>query len=134
MKNEIKEHLIKYCKSNSWGYTDEDLREVLEYADVIWEGLRDSHRWYDLVDVVVEIDGMIIGFQKGLVTGDYQDNKPVIDFDTVYEAEAYQVTTVGYRPKQEISGLYSYIETERLDKEHMKSINYNKESNEQKRT
>ena len=71
MNEEIKQHLIKYCKSKGWeDNSDKELMEVITDAKAVWEGQRDRHRWYTLIPTVVEIDGMFLMYDYCDVHGE----------------------------------------------------------------
>lgn len=100
MDEEIRAHLVAHCAANGYGAgaTDKDLAEFLFETDVVWEKETSRHRWWTSYFTVVEIDGMLIGFESAKTTGDQSPSDTGWEFDpkTVCRVEAKQVTTVVY--------------------------------------
>lgn len=71
MDSKVREHVLAYCKRKGYEVvTDSDIMEIVtEQREVFRENLG-SHRWYDDLFVVVELDGMFIGFSTFHTTGD----------------------------------------------------------------
>lgn len=98
MESYIREQLDKYCKANGWTSTDQDIIEVLAETDHIYEEKIKSHRWWDEVIRVVEIDGMFIGFEYAVSTGDASATELgyVFDIDRMWEMRPVTKTVVSY--------------------------------------
>ena len=62
--------LTEYCQKNGWDVDDDSLVEALQNGKVVHTGETDSHRWYDRIETVVEIDGTYIQFWNVHTTGD----------------------------------------------------------------
>lgn len=98
MNEKIKKHLIAYCQSKGWGTTDKDVEEVLLEAKEIYRETIGSHRWYDDLFKVVEVAGMLIGFDWYYATGDnsFKDMDLTLDTSSVCEVEKKQRTVDYY--------------------------------------
>ncbi|MCK5016255.1 MAG: hypothetical protein KAS32_04210 [Candidatus Peribacteraceae bacterium] len=105
MNEKIKEHLNKYCIKQGWGEleSDGDILETLQGVDVIYTGVTEEHRHWDDVFTVVEIDGMLIGYDNAHTTGDLTPNETGWEFDlnSVCEVEKETKTITIYKPKKE---------------------------------
>jgi len=102
INEKIKNHLIEYNKSNGWGTDDETLIETLLDSHVIAEEELTEHRWWIEYTHVVEIDGMIIGFDIAKTTGDMSAREAGWEFDpdTIVELEKYTETVTKFRVKR----------------------------------
>jgi hypothetical protein len=101
MNTKIKNHLLAYSESKGYGITDEDLMKIIvEAYPIVCEGKRDEHRWYDMIPTVVNINGMLLQYNRCSVKGeessvedciggykldDVIEVKPIIKPITVYE-------------------------------------------------
>ena len=71
MHDENKQKLIDYCVKEGWGYTDAELIEtVIECGKTVWTGEQERHRWYSMIPIVVEIEGMFISYDSCDVHGE----------------------------------------------------------------
>ena len=67
----VEEFLTKQCKEKGLEASKDLMIEIIEEADIVWEdSYLDSHRWYDLRDVVVELKGRYIKYAQYHMTGD----------------------------------------------------------------
>jgi hypothetical protein len=100
MNQKIREHLTNYCIKNGWETTDKDLLEVLTESREVFSEITGSHRWYDDKFVVVEVDGMLIGYDDFYTTGDNDasDMGLEYDIDSVCEVEKKQKMVDYYEP------------------------------------
>lgn len=107
MNEKIREHLTNHCLSN--GYVsnpseanDEILWEVLSESAPLYEESLGNSRWWENTFVVVEIDGMLIGYRGAKTTGDDSpwDVGWEWDLDHVCEVEkkVEVVEVVKYKP------------------------------------
>lgn len=102
MKEHIKNHLIAHNQKHGYPVTDEALIETLRDPKAVWKGGEEQHRWWACYTKVVEIDGMLIGFQDARSSGDMSAQERGWEFDpkSVFEAEAKEVTTTVYVEKK----------------------------------
>ena len=108
MNDKIKQHLINYCEKHKYDTDDGDLWEVLtECSKKVYEEKIDSRRWWDDYFTVVELDGMLIGFDTAKTTGDDSpwDKGWEWDLGTVCEVLRTEkiVTVIEYAPKSKVS-------------------------------
>ena len=91
MNEKIKEHLINACKKEGIDSPDDsELWEALtECGKEIHEESLGNSRWWENTFVVVELDGMLIGYYGAKTTGDDSpwDKGWEWDLDTVCEVE-----------------------------------------------
>lgn len=78
-----------------------DPYELLGESKPVYREERGAHRWWNDVFTVVEIEGRLIGFMNGQVTGDNSLDETGWRFnpDSVCEVEPYEETVTKYRPK-----------------------------------
>jgi len=100
MNEKVKAHLIAYCESKGWGTDDDTLMEVLSEAKELYRKTTGSHRWYDDLFKVVEVNGMAIGFDDFYMTGDNSRSDMDLNYDlsSVCEVEKKQKTIDYYEP------------------------------------
>lgn len=104
MNAKIKDHLTAYANANGYDTTDDGLMNILlDTYDYVFEEITGSHRWYEDKFVVVEIDGMLIGFDTFHTTGDnnWRDMDLEHDINSVCEVVKKEVTTTVYEPVKE---------------------------------
>lgn len=101
MNATIREHVIKYLVKIGEETTDDDIIEVITDSKEVWIGDADSHRWWDCCFKVVEVDGMLIGFDWATTTGDDSARDKGWEFDpeTICEVEEKQITKTIYSRK-----------------------------------
>lgn len=101
MNEKIKEHVRKYCEKKGWPTTDESIIETIITRKRVWSGNADVMRWWINWFSVVEIDGMLIGFNDALTTGDDSPSDKGWEFDpsSICEVVAKEVTTTIYERK-----------------------------------
>lgn len=95
MNDKIKNHLIEYNRKNGWACeTDKDLEETLMESRIIYKEITGEHRWYEDEFRVVDVDGMLIGYNWYHTTGDMTPREMDLDFDlnSVCEVERKQKT------------------------------------------
>lgn len=87
--NKLREIVAKYCKEDVSEITDNDIIEVItECTREVWtDSYIDQHRWYSLQDVVVELEGNYIAYQKYIIQGDMG----MRDMDLEYSVNDFQV-------------------------------------------
>lgn len=98
MNEKIKAHLTAYAKSKGWGTDDDTLMEILSEASDVFSEIVGSHRWYEDKFRVVNVDGMLIGFNDFHMTGDSSRSDMGLEFDltSVCEVEKKQKTVDYY--------------------------------------
>lgn len=87
-------------EKHEYGTTDDDIKELLTEATTIYKELGSSHRWYDEEFRVVNIDGMLIGYDWFHVTGDNSVSDMGLEFDinSICQVEKKQRTIDYYQP------------------------------------
>jgi hypothetical protein len=100
MNEKVKAYLTAYCQKNNWATSDEDLREVLTEGKRVYKEIGAAHRWYDETFEVVNIDGMLIGFDYYHTTGDcsLRDHDLTLDLNTVCEVRQKERSVIYYEP------------------------------------
>lgn len=105
MNDKIRQHVAAYCASKGCQTSDNSIFGTIRNFDPIWEGERDSYRWWDELFVVVEINGMKIGFVDARTTGDDSPYDKGWEFDpsTICEVEERTETIIKttYTPVKE---------------------------------
>lgn len=98
MNATIREHVIKYLEKHGEQTTDDDIVEAITDSAEVWIGDADRHRWWDNHFKVVNVDGMLIGFDWATTTGDDSASDKGWEFDpsSICEVEEKQVTTTIY--------------------------------------
>ena len=100
MNERVFEHVKKYNESKGYGTTEEDIIETIREAKEVYKDSGDKHRWYIIYWIVVEVNGMFIGFCDADCTGDEgtEDSCP-FDPSTICECEAKEKTVIVYERK-----------------------------------
>lgn len=78
MNKKIKKHLENYCRKQKYNTTE--LEALLEGKEIFSKTTK-SHRWYDAIFRVVEVDGMLIGYDWFYMTGDNSPSDMDLEFD-----------------------------------------------------
>ena len=82
MNDIIKQQLTQYNVKNNWPIDDKSLIETLkESGKHIWRDNGFGHRWWIEYFNVVELDGMLIGYNDTQTTGDKTAKEVGYDFD-----------------------------------------------------
>lgn len=94
--NSALEHLKKYCIEKGYEFSNDIVYEILSEANSVWCGEEDHRRWWADYTKVVEINGMLIGFDAAMSTGDMspKDLGWVFDIDSVKEYTFKEETVV----------------------------------------
>ena len=105
MNEKIKNHLIAYAKKEGWEIDENDPKELMEIiteANSIYKENLGSHRWYDDELNIVNVDGMLIGYNGFHITGDNSmyDMGLEYDLDQVCEVEPKERIQVYYIKKK----------------------------------
>ena len=104
MNEAIKAHILASLKKD---YPDKEITDdwILDalLGDYKYEEVTSTHRWWNDVFRVTEIDGMLIGFDWAVTTGDDSARDKGWEFDpsSVCEVEATTetITRTIYKPK-----------------------------------
>lgn len=98
MNEKIKEHLVAFSEKNGWGTSEEDIIETLSQCMTIYEEKLSESRWWNNIFRVVEIDGMLIGYQWAQANRDESIQDLGWDFDprTICEVKPVQKTVTVY--------------------------------------
>ena len=107
MNQKIKDHIIAYCESKGYGTTDDDIIDVLQESKEVYSEIGSPHRWYDDMFIVVNINGMLNGYDWYHITGDNSPSDMGLDFDldSVCEVEEKQKMVTYYIPKPLLKSL-----------------------------
>jgi len=81
MNEVVKEYLTNYAKRLGFNTDNNTLFEILREGNRVYSQKKRSHRWYDVLFVVVNIDGREIGFDDIYMTGDHNASDMGIDYD-----------------------------------------------------
>jgi hypothetical protein len=106
MNTVIKAHLEAVAKKHGWDDFDItdgwNVYELLSEAKELFRGKADVHRWYNVEFCVVDLDGMEIGFDDIVTTGDESAREMDIEFDLVGVSEVVseEVKTTVYKRKE----------------------------------
>ena len=101
MNAKIFDHVKKYCEREGYDMNDEvTVIEVIREADHIWKSKGDKHRWWNCYTYVIEIDGMLIGYEDAETTGDMNAEEAGYHFDadSIKEYQAKEIKTIVYEP------------------------------------
>jgi hypothetical protein len=82
MNQKIKEHVVKYNKSKGWGEDEESVIETIIDSKEVFSKTIDSRRHWDETFNVVEVDGMLIGYDGARTTGDMSAEEKGWEFDS----------------------------------------------------
>ena len=98
MNEKIRSHVAKYNTEKGWEATDESIVETIIEGKHVWSGHESSRRWWTDCFTVVEIDGMLIGFDDAKTTGDDSPRDKGWEFDpsSICEVRTKEVTTTVY--------------------------------------
>ena len=99
MNEKIREHVRAYNEKQ--GYVDQDDSDIIETirdAKEVWSGNDSDRRWWTDCFTVVEVDGMLIGFDDAKTTGDDSPRDKGWEFDpsSICEVVAKEVITTIY--------------------------------------
>jgi hypothetical protein len=94
MNEKIRNHVAKYNESHGWSISEDSIIETILESEPVHHEVINERRWWADTFQVVEIDGMLIGFNGAYATGDDspQDKGWVFDPDTIGEVEQKEVT------------------------------------------
>ena len=103
MNQEILKHLTAYNQENGWDFDSNDPAEILntlQSGKEIFSEYKDEHRWWNDKFVVVEIDGMLIGYMYAHANRDESLKDIGWEFDpnTICRVECLEKTITTYEP------------------------------------
>jgi len=106
MNEKIRNHVAEYNAVKGWDTTEESIIKTIYEAKRIWVGERSDRRWWTDCSAVVDVNGMLIGFDDAETTGDDSPRDKGWEFDpsSICEVEAEEVTTTIYKPIKEVDG------------------------------
>ena len=84
MDKKVKQHLIKYNRSEGWNSTEDALIETLmeaRHTNLVHEEISSRRRWWVEYLTVVRIGGMLIGFETAKTSGDMSVDERGWEFD-----------------------------------------------------
>lgn len=98
----VRKFLTEYNRAKGCGESDADLMEILTESPSVWKGNEEEHRWYILVDRVVQIGSKFIKFKDYVITGDNSMYDMGLEYcldDVVFvERKERVITEVYYAP------------------------------------
>ncbi len=115
MNEKVKQHLIAYNKKMAETHSGFDLHEddpiilqeelletLFDCGNEVYREKGDSHRWWNDVWIVKDIDGMLIGYDGAETTGDNSPTEVGWEFNdsSICEVKAVTktITTTVYEP------------------------------------
>ena len=95
MDEKIRSHVAKYNAANAWETTDKSIVETIREGKHVWSGDESSRRWWTDCFTVVDVGGMLIGFDDAKTTGDEsaEDRGWEFDQESICEVRSKEVTT-----------------------------------------
>ncbi len=98
MNEKIREHVRAYNEREFEDASDEGIIETIRETPAKWSVVTGERRWWEDLFVVVEIDGMLIGFDDANTTGDKSPSDVGWEFDpsSICEVVAKEVVTTVY--------------------------------------
>lgn len=102
MTQAIRDHVTAYCKSKNYETSDDNLFEIIrEHGKWVFSEIIGTHRWYEDEFVVVNFQGMLIGYNDIHTTGDHGRSDMDIDWDlnSICEVEPKEIITTIYVKK-----------------------------------
>jgi hypothetical protein len=98
MNEKIREHVRAYNLREFDDSSDEGIIETIRDAVEVWSGNDSDRRWWTDCFTVVNIDGMLIGFDDAKTTGDDSPRDKGWEFDpeSICEVVAKEVVTTVY--------------------------------------
>ena len=99
MNEKILKHLTKFCGDNGFDFdgSSGDILETLQDSgEEVYSRVTRSARWWDETFEVVDVDGMLIGFNGAITTGDSNADELGWEFDaeSCCEVEKHTETKV----------------------------------------
>lgn len=92
MNKKIYDHLKNYCNKKGFDLHDDDILEILQEEECLYNEEVDQKRHWDEYFNVVEIDGMLIGYYDAKRTGDLTAHECGWEFDKDSCCEVEEVT------------------------------------------
>ena len=101
MNENIRKHIEEYAISKKLATDEKTLIEIIKEGKEVFSEIKDSHRWWDDVFKVVDINGMLIGFDSAHTTGDLSPRESGWEFDpnSICEVEKKEIKTIIYQAK-----------------------------------
>lgn len=106
MTEKIKQHLVEYAASKNWQTDDDTLFEIVRESKEVYSEKISSHRWYDDTFIVVEVNGMYIGYHDFYMTGDNNASDMGLDYDinSICEVRPVEKRVIVYEKVNPASG------------------------------
>jgi hypothetical protein len=101
MNNAIKEHITEYWKSKGWGEpTEQDMIDEITDSFSVWDGDYSGSRHWTSFFRVVDVNGMLIGFDWASSDGDMTATEKGWEFDpdSICQVEKVAVQSFVYKP------------------------------------
>ena len=101
MNEKIREHVKQYNMADGYSTDDASIIETIRESDEVWSGEESKHRWWTTCFTVVDVNGMLIGFEDAKTTGDDSPYDKGWEFDpkSICEVVAVPIVTTEYKRK-----------------------------------
>lgn len=102
MNEIIKAHVIKHNLEKGWDTSEESIIETIrDGGKHVWSGNDKPRRWWTDCFTVVDVGGMLIGFDDAKTTGDDSPTDKGWDFnpESICEVTAKEVVKTVYERK-----------------------------------
>lgn len=96
MNTVVKEHVRQYNIRERQDDSDAGVIETILEAKIIWRDVVGKRRWWNDVFCVVEVNGMLIGYDGAATTGDNNPRDVGWEFDpsTICAVKPKEITTI----------------------------------------
>lgn len=91
MTDKIKNHLVEYAIYNGWQTDNDTLFEIIREGTEVYTEKICTHRWYDDIFIVTEVNGMHIGYNGFYMTGDNNASDMGLEYDLKSICEVKEV-------------------------------------------
>jgi len=98
MNEKVRKHVAAFNETQGWETSDESIIDTIREAKEVFQGKSYPRRWWSEHLSVVEVNGMLIGFDDASTTGDDspRDKGWEFDPDSICEVRSREVTTTVY--------------------------------------
>lgn len=98
MNAKIRAHVAQFNERMGFGTSEDDIIDTIRESCVEWSGDEAERRWWTERFTVVNVDGMMIGFDDATTTGDDSPSDKGWEFDpsTICEVSPREVTITVY--------------------------------------
>ena len=98
MNGRVREHVAQFNKREGYGTSDADIIETIQEADELYREEIRQRRWWNEYLYVVDVDGMLVGYEYAETTGDISATEAGYEFDpsAIHEMVATEKTITVY--------------------------------------